>query len=42
MADLAVVFHWPPDALSGMSLEELGRWWAKARARAAPAEDADG
>lgn len=40
MADLAVVFHWPPAALSGMSLEELGRWWAKARARSTN-EDAD-
>lgn len=42
MADLAVVFHWPPDALSAMSLADLGRWWAKARARAAPAEDDHG
>lgn len=42
MADLAIVFHWPPAAMMGMSLEELARWWAKARVRATPSEDADG
>lgn len=42
MADLAVVFHWPPESMDGMSLEELARWWARARARAAPPGDDDG
>lgn len=42
MADLAVVFHWPPESMSQMSLEELGRWWAKARARSSSPEDGDG
>lgn len=42
MADLAVVFHWPPESMSTMSLEELARWWAKARARSQSPEDADG
>lgn len=42
MADLAVVFHWPPESMAGMSLEELARWWSKARTRTAPPEDADG
>ena len=41
MADLAVVFHWPPDIMDRMSLDELARWWSKARARAAPSGDAD-
>lgn len=42
MADLALVFHWPPASMDGMSLDELARWWSKARARAAGPEDADG
>lgn len=42
MADLAIVFHWSPESMNGMSLEELARWWAKARARAAPSEDDHG
>lgn len=33
MADIAAVFHWPPDAMDGMSLRELARWREKARAR---------
>ncbi|PTE18061.1 GpE family phage tail protein [Cereibacter changlensis] len=41
MADIAIVFHWPPAAMDPMCLEELARWWAKARARAAP-EESDG
>jgi len=36
MADLAVVFHWPPAAMDPMPLTELASWWAKARARAEP------
>ncbi|PTE15909.1 GpE family phage tail protein [Pseudogemmobacter blasticus] len=41
MADIAVVFHWPPQAMDPMTLDELARWWGKARARAGR-EDADG
>jgi hypothetical protein len=26
MADLAVVFHWPPTAMDGMELSELMGW----------------
>ncbi|USI72731.1 GpE family phage tail protein [Sphingomonas morindae] len=26
MADLAVMFHWPPAALAGMSVAELMAW----------------
>lgn len=33
MADIAMVFHWPPDAMSRMSLFELARWREKARQR---------
>jgi hypothetical protein len=39
MADIALVFHWPPDHLDRMSIAELGRWRAKAAARQ-NAEDA--
>jgi len=34
MADLAVVFHWPPAALDAMSLTELADWRERARVRA--------
>ncbi|PTQ90273.1 GpE family phage tail protein [Agitococcus lubricus] len=33
MADIAVVFHWPPQAMSDMSLEELMDWREQARQR---------
>lgn len=33
MADLAIVFHWPPDAMAGMSLPELMAWRERARER---------
>jgi predicted transcriptional regulator len=33
MADIASVFHWQPDAMDGMSIEELARWREKARER---------
>lgn len=33
MADLAVVFHWPPETLLGMSLAELAEWRERARVR---------
>lgn len=39
MADLACVFHWPPDVMNAMSLEELAGWREKARIRAQPDED---
>lgn len=28
-----MVFHWPPDAMATMDLEELSRWREKARHR---------
>ncbi len=34
MADIASVFHWPPDALNAMPIEELVLWQQKARDRA--------
>ncbi|AJC66603.1 MULTISPECIES: GpE family phage tail protein [Dickeya] len=33
MADIAVIFHWPPSELYPMSLAELTRWRAKALER---------
>lgn len=30
MADIALVFHWPPEEMAEMDLEELGRWRDKA------------
>ncbi|MDB5683570.1 MAG: Phage GpE [Sphingomonas bacterium] len=33
MADLAIVFHWPPSAMDGMSLPELMAWHARAAER---------
>lgn len=33
MADIAVVFHWPPQSMETMSLEELMDWRGKAEAR---------
>lgn len=38
MADIAVVFHWPPDAMDGFSLPELMEWRARAARRARPEE----
>jgi len=38
MADLAVVFHWPPSAMDGMSLSELVAWRSMAEKRARPPE----
>lgn len=26
MADIAVVFHWPPDVMDSMPLDELMHW----------------
>ncbi|MDO9177444.1 MAG: GpE family phage tail protein [Agitococcus sp.] len=33
MADIAVVFHWPPSAMDSMSLTELMNWREQARKR---------
>ncbi|MBL0229466.1 MAG: GpE family phage tail protein [Moraxellaceae bacterium] len=33
MADIAVVFHWPPQAMECMSLTELMQWREQARQR---------
>jgi hypothetical protein len=33
MADIAVVFHWPPQAMTGFSLSELVEWRERARVR---------
>lgn len=39
MADLAVVFHWPPQAMDPMSLAELADWRERARQRATPDDE---
>ena len=36
MADIAVVFHWPPDTLNNLSLTELAEWRERARIRHEP------
>lgn len=33
MADIAVVFHWPPAAMDDMELSELMAWRERARTR---------
>lgn len=33
MANVAVIFHWPPQAMFEMDVSELIRWHEKARAR---------
>jgi hypothetical protein len=33
MADLALVFHWPPEVMENMAPEELAEWHQEARAR---------
>lgn len=38
MADIAMVFHWGPDQMDGMSLVELMQWREHARKRAEPAK----
>lgn len=38
MADVAVVFHWPPTAMDGMSVSELMEWRERARVRVSPDE----
>ncbi|EIZ77781.1 P2 GpE family protein [Novosphingobium sp. Rr 2-17] len=41
MADVAVVFHWPPAAMEGMSLAELMGWRERA-AKRSHSPDANG
>ena len=36
MADLAIVFHWSPAAMDGMTLPELMGWRALAAERSQP------
>lgn len=36
MADIAVVFHWPPAAMDAMSVAELMEWRERARLRHNP------
>jgi hypothetical protein len=38
MADIAVVFHWPPQAMDPMPLAELADWRERARQRTEPDE----
>lgn len=33
MADIAVVFHWPPESMCPMDVDELSAWRARAAAR---------
>ena len=33
MADIAMVFHWSPETMNAMSIEELAGWREKARIR---------
>ncbi|MBJ9727521.1 MULTISPECIES: GpE family phage tail protein [Burkholderia cepacia complex] len=33
MADIALVFHWTPDVMNAMSLDELMAWREHARVR---------
>jgi hypothetical protein len=33
MADIAVVFHWPPAAMNDLSLSDLMEWRERARVR---------
>lgn len=36
MADLAIVFHWAPEAMDGLTLTELMEWRERARVRSQP------
>jgi hypothetical protein len=33
MADIAVVFHWPPQAMDELTIEDLMAWRERARVR---------
>jgi len=39
MADIAVAFHWSPDYMNGMELEELLAWRERARVRLTPPDE---
>lgn len=39
MADIAVAFHWPPEVMAGMELEELLAWRERARVRFTPSDE---
>ncbi|WP_456386427.1 GpE family phage tail protein [Profundibacter sp.] len=41
MANIAVVFHWPPSEMNAMSVAELARWHELALARAPNTESPD-
>lgn len=36
MADIAIIFHWPPSAMDDMTLPELMGWRAQAAKRSQP------
>lgn len=36
MADIALVFHWLPSEMDGMSIQELAEWREQARVRHEP------
>lgn len=38
MADVAIIFHWPPDAMANMDLSELMGWREQAARRSKPPE----
>lgn len=39
MADIAVVFHWPPDVMEGMAVLDLANWRELARQRVSGGDD---
>jgi Phage P2 GpE len=38
MADIAVVFHWPPQAMDELTITELMAWRERARVRSGAEE----
>jgi hypothetical protein len=38
MADIAAVFHWPPQAMDDLEISELMGWRERARVRSGAAE----
>jgi len=36
MADIAVIFHWSPQAMADMTIRELMEWREQARRRSQP------
>jgi len=39
MADIAVAFHWQPEVMDKMELEELLEWRERARVRLTPPDE---